>query len=170
MFPKRILALTLFTALVVMPPCVVRAQWVQTNGPILDSSFARNEALVYTNGSEIILSTYVGLFCSSDSGAHWIIDTSGIGISEVLCSAQEDTNFFIGTYSGLYQSTESNRTWTLVNDTFKSQYVSSIFLQTLNAMYMLIQVHNIIRHFSRDMARHGLSILPSLIVICLTLL
>jgi hypothetical protein len=31
MFPKRLLALTLFAALAVMPPCVLRAQWVQTN-------------------------------------------------------------------------------------------------------------------------------------------
>jgi hypothetical protein len=27
MFPKRLLALTLFTVLAVMPPCVLRAQW-----------------------------------------------------------------------------------------------------------------------------------------------
>jgi hypothetical protein len=29
MLPKRLLALTLFAALAVMPPCVLRAQWVQ---------------------------------------------------------------------------------------------------------------------------------------------
>jgi hypothetical protein len=34
MFPKRLLALTLFAALAVMPPCVLRAQWVQMNGQI----------------------------------------------------------------------------------------------------------------------------------------
>jgi hypothetical protein len=30
MFPKQLFALTLFTVLAVMPPCVLRAQWVQT--------------------------------------------------------------------------------------------------------------------------------------------
>jgi hypothetical protein len=32
MFQKRILPLTLFAALAVMPTCVLRAQWEQTNG------------------------------------------------------------------------------------------------------------------------------------------
>jgi hypothetical protein len=35
MIPKRLLALTLFAALAVMPTYVLRAQWVQTNGVIL---------------------------------------------------------------------------------------------------------------------------------------
>jgi hypothetical protein len=37
MFPKQLLALTLFAALAVIPPCVLRSQWVPMNGPISTS-------------------------------------------------------------------------------------------------------------------------------------
>ncbi len=76
MLSKRMLALTLLAAaLAVMPTCVLRAQWIQTNG--LPGEYV--ESLV-ADGSNLLAGSYSdGLFFSSDLGSSWSADTLGLG-------------------------------------------------------------------------------------------
>ena len=66
MFPKRLLALTLFAALAVMPTCVLRAQWVRTNGPNGGAVYALAEI-----GTNLFAGTDGGVFITTDNGTSW---------------------------------------------------------------------------------------------------
>ncbi len=81
MFPKRLLALALFTALAVMPPCVLRAQWVQTNG-----LYWGNIGSFATDGHTLFLgiTSGGGVFQSTNSGLNWFVDTEGIAQNDNL--------------------------------------------------------------------------------------
>jgi photosystem II stability/assembly factor-like uncharacterized protein len=130
MLPKRLFALTLLaSAFAVMPQCVLRAQWVQTNGPIDHKGYPNVDGAVYANGSTVFVSTEVGIIYSSDSGKDWIIDTIGIGAMQVDGFLQDDTNFFAGTCPGLYRSSENNPIWTLVDDSLKDLCIDLLFSQ-----------------------------------------
>lgn len=117
MFPKRLFAaLILLAALAMVPTCVLRAQWVQTNGP-------RNEILKFggevtslvTIGNDVFAGTATsGVIRSSDSGSSWVAMNNGLsylGINSLLYSGGV---LFAGTSGGgLFFSRDSGGNWSL---------------------------------------------------------
>jgi photosystem II stability/assembly factor-like uncharacterized protein len=84
MFPKRLLALTLFAALAVMPTCALRAQWQQTNG-----LYGGNIGSFATDGHTLFLNIAVGavfpspnregtIFQSTNGGLSWSENKEGL--------------------------------------------------------------------------------------------
>src|ERR1035437_9798478 len=105
MFPKRLLALTLFAALAVMPTCVLRAQWQPTNGPYGASirALAVSGTNLFAGGS--------GLFRSTDDGTSWTAENTGL-MGYVFSLAVSGTNLFAGTGNGVFLSTNNGTSWT----------------------------------------------------------
>jgi photosystem II stability/assembly factor-like uncharacterized protein len=118
MFPKRLIALTLLaSALAVMPPCVLRAQWVEANG-----LYGQGDE-IFVNGSSLFATNASGLFRSTDSGETWThvfntTDNNGVesfGGFGSICFLEvtfDATN---------YRSTDSGVTWTLIPNIFYLQ-------------------------------------------------
>jgi photosystem II stability/assembly factor-like uncharacterized protein len=74
MLPKRLIALTLFAALAVIPTCVLRAQWVQTNG-----IYGGMVGSMGTNGRELFVNIEdVGVFRSTNGGMTWTDTNNGL--------------------------------------------------------------------------------------------
>ncbi len=80
MFPKRLLALTLFAALAVMPPCVLRAQWVQTNGLYegVVMSIAGNGEDLFANIGGFNTGVGTSVYRSTNSGVSWSEANKGL--------------------------------------------------------------------------------------------
>ena len=107
MLPKRLLALTLFAALAVMPVCGLRAQWVQTNGP-----YNLSISCMAANGTDLFLGIQnTGIFGSTDLGKSW---TTGGGYGAAI--AISDSAIFSGDFGGLLRSTDSGASWVPVDD------------------------------------------------------
>jgi hypothetical protein len=106
MFPKRLLPLTLFAALAVMPTCVLHAQWVQCNGPggssILTLATLGPYVFAGTSGD--------GLLRSTNNGASWSHDRLGNSNADVAGIAIDDSQIYIASDS-LYYSSDSGWTW-----------------------------------------------------------
>jgi len=104
MFPKRLLAIGLFAA-VLIHGGLARGQWVQTNGPCGGdaSCFAMMGTYIFAGAYD------AGVFCSTDSGSSWktIKNFSGVDCLVVLGST-----IVTATYDGLYFSTDSGAHWT----------------------------------------------------------
>ncbi len=107
MFPKRLLALTLFATLAVMPPCMLHAQWVQTNGPWGGTV----QAFTFQNGSLFAGTWGDGIFRSTDNGASWTPSSTGLTNGAVQTFAIVGTNIFAGTDSGVYLTSDNGNTW-----------------------------------------------------------
>ena len=116
MFPKRLLALTLFAALAVMPARVLRAQWVSMDGPN-----GVNVGLMISSGDSILITAGQNLYQSFNGGLTWSQDTTKLFIQypfpdfyvEPLSFARRDSVIFVGTNAGLYSSTDFGSTWKL---------------------------------------------------------
>jgi photosystem II stability/assembly factor-like uncharacterized protein len=116
MFPKRFLALTLFAALAVMPPCVLRAQWVQTNGPGIVRAGNLGNLAIDSNGS-VFIGGDRGLFQSIDVGDTFHLvsrNASGVIFSRFVFNSTGDIFSFISGSSedGIYMSTNQGENWT----------------------------------------------------------
>jgi hypothetical protein len=86
MFPKRLIALTLLaSALAVMPACVLRAQWVQTNGPYGSDSY-----VLAAGSGYLFLGTPQGVIRSSDNGLSW--ESAGLTTQNIYRIAASGTN------------------------------------------------------------------------------
>jgi len=87
MFLKRLIALTLFATLAVMPPCVLRAQWVPTNGIYGGeiNSFAGN-----ANSLFVCISGNV--YRSTNNGMSWLEANSGMASGEYTRTLFSDGN------------------------------------------------------------------------------
>jgi photosystem II stability/assembly factor-like uncharacterized protein len=108
MFPKRLLALILFATLAVMPPCVLRAQWVQTNGPGIPTvtSFAVIGTTIFagTSGS--------GVFRSTNMGLNWTSLSNGVSNASNLTVL--GTDLFAIVQDGntdVWRSTDYGNSW-----------------------------------------------------------
>jgi photosystem II stability/assembly factor-like uncharacterized protein len=107
MLPKRLLALTLFaSALVVVPPCVLRAQWVQTNGPY--GVHATSFAVIDSN---LFVGTGDGVFLSTDTGKNWKAKNKGLTGTRVFSLGSMGNRIFAGTDSGIFRSTNNGGKW-----------------------------------------------------------
>src|ERR1039458_2291182 len=108
MLPKRLIALTLFaSALAVMPPCVLRAQWVQTNGP-----YGGRIAGLTIMGKNLFASTYEGLVLrSTDNGQNWTLLHKFLADTGIEVQALDGNLFGYvwgpGTLFSLFRSTDS---------------------------------------------------------------
>jgi photosystem II stability/assembly factor-like uncharacterized protein len=128
MFSKRILALTLFAALAVMPPCVLRAQWVQTNG-----QYGGEIGAITVSGNNIFALdvTYGnlgGVFISSDTGRNWnLFSLSGNVVQYVAgCGAY----LFAWTQDSFYVSKNNGRTW--IEDSNRTAWIDSSYIPSFS--------------------------------------
>ncbi len=109
MLLKRLLALTLLAALAVMPPCVLRAQWVQ-----LSESYSGANHCVATMGSNLFAGGN-GVWLSTNTGTSWTV--IGLHDTSVIALAVSGTNIFAATNNnGVFLSSNNGTSWTSVNE------------------------------------------------------
>jgi hypothetical protein len=118
MFLKRLLALTLFAALAVMPPCVLRAQWQRLPDP--PGAIALNFA--QTSSGIIVAGTNNGVWLSSDHMSSW----SSAGMQgravPVIVSLQDSAGnnvLYATDDSLLYRSSDLGTTWNSIVSPFR---------------------------------------------------
>jgi hypothetical protein len=90
---------------------VLKAQWVQTNGPYggLVGSFA-------VSGRNLFAGTQGGgIFLSTNNGTSWIEVNTGMTSTGCSAFAVSGTNLFAGTEGGVFLSTNNGTKWTPVN-------------------------------------------------------
>ncbi len=122
MFPKRLLALTLFAALAVMPTCVLRAQWVSMQGPACNPI-----GPIISKGDTVLADVqwngiyWNGLFHSLDGGATWFQDTSRFfkqwpqtQTTQVAAFDLVDSVLYATTSIGVLQSHNFGTSWDTV--------------------------------------------------------
>ena len=56
-----------------------------------------------------------GIFISADSGARWTSENTTLSSASVLSIAFASSRIFVGTYSGLFLSTDNGHSWMLIN-------------------------------------------------------
>ena len=105
MIPKRLLALTFFTALAVMPPCAVRAQWVPTN-----SIHLGHVHTAVTDGKTIFDTYNSNLYRSTDQGQSWIKTDFFEGLLPCLLATDGIHIFAFGNYL-LYIWSNDSQNW-----------------------------------------------------------
>jgi ligand-binding sensor domain-containing protein len=127
MLQNRLLALTLLaSALAVMPTCVLRAQWVQTNGP----SGGDITALA-SIGSNIFTGTESnGVYRTTNNGDTWVSVNGGLPDTNIIALIALDTKLFVSAWSGygywgLFRSTDSGRTWDSTD--LSASYIQSLW-------------------------------------------
>ncbi len=115
MFPKRLLAIGLVTAAVFTHAGVLRAQWVQTNGP--EGGFITSLA---ANNSAIFAGTQGhGVYLSTDHGISWRTYRNSLTNAVITSLAASESSIFAGTvYSGFYRSTDNGVTWDSINNSY----------------------------------------------------
>src|ERR1039458_10208742 len=120
MFSKRLIALTLLaSALAMMPPCVLRAQWVQTNGPYGDSPYSMLtvDSTIFAAASE--------LYYSTNAGLSWMAlgDTLNLAYAlfsippQLFAAAYNPLNNNYNRYSSSYTSIDNGHHWAQLHDT-----------------------------------------------------
>jgi hypothetical protein len=118
MFPKRLLAFTLFAALAVMPTCVLRAQWEKVNGPSVVGigSIIVSGQNIYTEVGNVV-------YLSTDTGATWEQFTlSGKVVQWVGGCGKK---LFAQTQDSFYVSRNAGETWSNNNNISKIAGVNS---------------------------------------------
>ena len=132
MISKRIFILVLFTALAVMPMHVLRAQWVQTNGPIggFIESITVSGSNIYADGGW----HNSHIFLSMDTGLTW--KPFVLWGNEVQSIAGCGSYLFAWTQDSFYVSSNNGRTWTEDSNwrTSKKWYLGS-FVQSGSIIY-----------------------------------
>jgi photosystem II stability/assembly factor-like uncharacterized protein len=88
----------------------VEGQWVQTKGSFgtWTSCLAANGIVIYASGGN-------GVVLSTDMGASWAGDDSGLTNSNVNALAVSGRNLFAGTNGGVFLSIDSCRSWVAIN-------------------------------------------------------
>lgn len=102
-------------SLILLSSVVIKAQWVQTNGPYGGEVYS-----LLANGSDLYAGTNFpyDVFFSSNNGENWQkLTASGLGGKLVQCFALSGGNLFAGTASyGVYLSTDGGESWAVVNN------------------------------------------------------
>jgi photosystem II stability/assembly factor-like uncharacterized protein len=123
MLPKRLLALTLFAALAVMPPCVLRAQWVQTNGP----NGGDISALMVDSSGVVAVNWNEGVFQSTDLGLNWEPAGQGLPNSAIWSLYRFGKYLFAGTdENGIYRTSYGNWLWSPCDSGIQGTEIVSI--------------------------------------------
>ncbi|HZK77254.1 MAG TPA: hypothetical protein VFD13_10125 [Candidatus Kapabacteria bacterium] len=130
MLPKRLLALILFAALAVMPPCALRAQWVQTNGPYGGFIYC-----LTVNGTNLYAGTDSGIFLSTNNGDNWrsLSKPSNDGINALAVSG---ARLFALTGDGLFFTTDSGESWTKPSDSILKSVTPTCFCVNGTTLFM----------------------------------
>jgi photosystem II stability/assembly factor-like uncharacterized protein len=132
MFPKRLLALTLFAALAVMPTCALRAQWVQTNGfgtTIIGLGFCGSDLIAYGGGAG------AGVFRSTNNGLTWeALSAANTGLSSPYINALAviGQEVFVGTSGGVLLTTDLGSNWTSANSGLDDLNVNDLCVNGTN--------------------------------------
>jgi hypothetical protein len=102
----------------------IKAQWVQTNGPIGGKCLAVSPEGV--NDSNIFAGTYNGVFRSTNNGDNWTQVNSGLPNSifgppsintlTVSPNGAGGTNIYAGGGGGVFLSTNNGTSWKTIND------------------------------------------------------
>jgi photosystem II stability/assembly factor-like uncharacterized protein len=110
MFPKRLLALTLFAALAVMPACVLRAQWVRTSVTVSNNPvycFAVRDSFLFVGTGD-------GIFRSTDTGTNWTKNNNGLQSPDYIHDLMFNgsTLYSASDGGGVAHSTDNGANWT----------------------------------------------------------
>ncbi|HET6402939.1 MAG TPA: hypothetical protein VFH95_16265 [Candidatus Kapabacteria bacterium] len=109
MLPKRLLALTLFTALAAMHADELRAQWVQTNGP-----YGQPVYCFAVSGMNLFAGTDSGVYRSTDNGISWSAANNGYPVGKVEALFAFGAKLFAGsenTRHTIYRSSNNGMSW-----------------------------------------------------------
>ncbi len=78
-------------------------------------------------GSDIIAGTNLGVFMSTDAGAHWTEKNNGIGIRPAKALAINGNSMYCGTNDGIFVSEDEGENWTLcTNGLTGNEHVTSL--------------------------------------------
>ncbi len=150
MLPKRLLALTLFAALAAMPPCVLRAQWVQTNGP-----YGTYVSCFAVSGTNLFAGSGIGVFLTTDNGTSWTAVNSGLNSKHVQSLAASGTNLFCGTGdSGVFISTDNGVSWNATNDGLANREVLALTVSGSDLLAMTWDGNNDVIYLSTNNGIH----------------
>ncbi len=106
MIPKRLLAFTLFAALAVMQPCVLRAQWQPMDG--LPLGVIQTSA---SNGSETFIWGDGGISRTTDNGLSWIPSNKGVILNGTPALLGDSGVVMISSDSGTYFWSDNSSEW-----------------------------------------------------------
>src|ERR1035441_7849670 len=84
----------------------VTAQWVQTNGP-----YGATVSAFAVSGRSLIAGTYEGFYLSTNNGASWTEDTTGMGPQLCYALVVSGANIFAGTEGGVFLSSNNGISW-----------------------------------------------------------
>jgi len=113
-------------------PCMVSAQWEQTNGP-----YGGEVHCFAVSGTKLFVGTSGGVFLSTNNGTNWNAVNYGLTLNNlteyVSAIAVSGTNIFAGTNgpgpgSGIFLSTNNGTSWTSVNSGLTSQHISALLV------------------------------------------
>lgn len=109
------------------------AQWESLNGPTGDGV----TGMVKTRG-DLLISTYNGIFRSSDNGDHWQIENNAMrGLSIHGLCLQQDTIFaFAGAEDQLFRSQDGGSSWTPISTVNLDLYVFHQMIATDSALFI----------------------------------
>lgn len=122
-----IILFTLFTC------NIVYAQWESLNGPTGDGVSSLLES-----GNDLLISTYSGIFRSSDGGEHWqAVDNKLRGIDISTLIRQRDTLFaYSAVEKTLYRSEDEGNHWQTVVSSNLITYVFHQLIATDTALFL----------------------------------
>ncbi len=114
LLPRRLFAITLVAALIVIGERSACAQWMQTSGP----NGGAVSALVQS-GTDLFAATQIGVFRSADSGASWFVASTGLQTDEygqyypVGALVRSGSALLTGTSfpGGAFRSTDKGESW-----------------------------------------------------------
>jgi photosystem II stability/assembly factor-like uncharacterized protein len=89
---------------------LIKAQWVQTNGPkgVVIHALA-------VSGSTIFVGTDSGVYISNNNCTSWKAINSGLTHANVLSFTASDSNIFVGTGGGVFLSNNNGSTWKAID-------------------------------------------------------
>ena len=81
----------------------------------IDNGFVNTQVMAVVAGSDSLVAAACfdgGVYCSTDKGAHWSHGTAGMTNTEMLSLLLKGGTIFVGTWGGLFRSTDGCLTWT----------------------------------------------------------
>ena len=86
----------------------LNAQWIKTTSPYSGSQVV---ALTLSGNSILAGTPGHGVYRSTDAGASWKSMSSGLTSSIAQCFTVSGTNIYVGTYGGVFRSTNGGTNW-----------------------------------------------------------
>jgi photosystem II stability/assembly factor-like uncharacterized protein len=112
--------------LFILFPLSAQSQWVKSTGiSSLVMEFSQNESSVYAG------LLFNGILVSTDQGVSWVKRNNGLSDSVVYSVVSKDSNVFVGTANGVYQSANKGLSWKKINDLPNILFVSLAMRENL---------------------------------------